>query len=349
MALFQSKQNKITLVDASGILYRAVFSQQAQRASTFAGQPLAGPAFVLYQSMLQLSRNFANVIYILDGYPVKKFKLYPLYKAQRDAQRKKDPQHEQRKEQRASLRQWIFLTVPTVVGFLPDQEADDCIGSLVKQLSTAGTEVTVVTGDKDLWQLRAQGVRVFYPGESGTFEEVTDAQVEEKFGVPSAKISQLKSIDGDTSDNIPRIYRAPTKMTRALVNGSDNYEDMWTKLDQFVDAKWKPKFEEFRAQADINIQLAGISSDLRVKFGYFNPEFAQLQNILAAFSINTFSANELYSQLANDRVAVLELLVNQGLLTQQDVLTYEDLTTRIAVTEEAPTLNTPTLNTQEPE
>jgi DNA polymerase-1 len=334
MALFQSKQNKITLVDASGILYRAVFSQQAQNASRFAGQPLAGPAFILFQTMLYMSRNFSNVIYVLDGYPQHKFKLYPLYKAQRDAQREKDPLHAMRKEQRQSLRQWIFLTVPTVVGFLPDQEADDCIGSLVSQLTAAGTDVQVVTGDKDLWQLRAKGVKVFYPGETG-FEEVSDAQVEEKFGVPSSKISQLKSIDGDTSDNIPRIFRGPKAQMKALVNGSDNYEEMWGKLGEFINDTWRPKFEAFREQADINYKLASIRSDLRVKFGYFNPDFAQLENIFQAFSINHFSARELYETLGNDRTAVLELLVQQGLLTQQDVLTYEDLTTRIAVTEDA--------------
>lgn len=336
MALFHSKQNKITLVDASGILYRAVFSQQAQRASQFAGQPLAGPTFILYQSMLQMSRNFSNVIYMLDGYPVEKFKVFPEYKAQRDAQRKKDPQHELRKEQRASLRQWIFLTLPTVVGYLPDQEADDCIGSLACQLRAKGVEVTVVSGDRDLWQLRAKGIKLFYPGESGTFEEVTDAMVEDKFGVPSHKISQLKAIDGDTSDNIPRVYRARVNMVQALVNGTDNFEDMWgEKLGQFVDAKWKPKFEEFRKQAEINYKLTSISEDLRVKFGYFNPDFAQLQGIFSAFSIGIFSAQELYEALANDRAAALELLVQHGLLTEADVLSYADLTTKITVREEA--------------
>jgi DNA polymerase-1 len=342
MALFTSNQNKVTLVDASGVLYRSVFSQQAQRTSTFSGQALAGPAFILFQSLLQISRNFSNVVYILDGYPISKMKLYPLYKAQRDAQRKKDPQHELRKEQRASLRQWIFLTVPTLVGFLPDQEADDCIGSLATQLIAKGTQVTLLSGDRDLWQLRSKGVRVFYPGESGGFEEVTDAQVEEKFGVPSSKISQLKSIDGDTSDNIPRVFRAPTKMTRALVNGTDNFEDMWgDKLDQFVDAKWKPKFEEFRKQAEINYQLANIDEGLRVKFGYFNPDITQLQGIFSAFSISHFSAQELYSSLENDRATALALLVQHGLLTQEDVLTYEDLTTKITVDTDSSTKESP--------
>ena len=342
MSLFYSKQNKITLVDASGILYRSVFSQQAQRASSFTGQPLAGPCFILYQSMLQLCRNFSNVIYVLDGYPVHKMKLYPEYKAQRDAQRKKDPQHEMRKEQRASLRQWIFLTVPSVVSFLPDQEADDCIGSLAQQLISAGVEVSIVSGDRDLWQLRSLGAKLFYPGDTGNFEEVTDAQVEEKFGVPSHKISQLKAIDGDTSDNIPRIFRARVEMVRALVNGTENFDDMWgDKLGQFVDTKWKSKFEEFRKQAEINYKLTSINTDLRVKFGYFNPDIAQLDGIFNAFSINHFSSQELFNSLAGDRAAALELLVTHGLLTEADVLTYEDLTTRIAVNSET------TLDTQE--
>src|SRR5213595_2207990 len=60
-------------------------------------------------------------------------------------------------------------------------EADDVIGTLTVKAAAAGFDVTIVTGDKDFFQLVRDGIRVFNPKEEGT--RYNAAGVTEKFGV----------------------------------------------------------------------------------------------------------------------------------------------------------------------
>jgi DNA polymerase-1 len=81
-------------------------------------------------------------------------------------------------------------------------EADDVIGTLTRQATAQGLPVLIVSGDKDLAQLVDDQVRLL-----DTMKNViTDAAgVEEKFGVPPARIVDWLALVGDASDNIPGV------------------------------------------------------------------------------------------------------------------------------------------------
>src|SRR5258708_3392750 len=83
-------------------------------------------------------------------------------------------------------------------------EADDLIATLARRGLEAGMEVVIVAGDKDLAQLVGDHVRM-----QDTMRDVTyDAElVRKKWGVPPARIPDLRALMGDDVDNIPGVPR----------------------------------------------------------------------------------------------------------------------------------------------
>lgn len=318
-------RRQITLCDVSGLLYRAAFSPQGKRMSEYTGIPWAGPTFIFYHSLLSISNLFSNLIFCIDGYPKARHDLFPAYKAQRQAQKEKDPDHEFRREVRKQLRNWVFETIPTVIAYSPWEEADDCIGSLAVQLSAQGIRVDIISSDKDLWQLHNDMVHIWRFGNEG-LEEVTEEMIQEEFGVPALKIPLYKAFFGDKSDNLPKIYRMPTKLATALINGTADLEDALARLPEFVTGDWLQKFQDFAEQARVNHIIATIRKELQVPFAYFAPTPESLQAIFDAYQIKDFCAQDLFRKFQPAQIATLQLLVECGLLNGQTVLSYEELT-----------------------
>ena len=93
-------------------------------------------------------------------------------------------------------------------------EADDVIGTLTRQASAAGFDVSIVTGDKDFFQLVGNGIRVFNPRDDGTWYDAEG--VKEKFGVAPEQVVDVLALMGDTIDNIKGVPGIGEKGAREL-------------------------------------------------------------------------------------------------------------------------------------
>ena len=87
-------------------------------------------------------------------------------------------------------------------------EADDVIGTLVKQATAKNFETVVSTGDKDLAQLIAPGVTLVNTMSNEKLDEQTVAA---KFGVGSAQVLDLLTLTGDAIDNIRGVAKVGPK------------------------------------------------------------------------------------------------------------------------------------------
>lgn len=94
---------------------------------------------------------------------------------------------------------------------LADWEADDGLASAA--WSAAPDPVVVVTSDRDAYQLISDRVAVVTP--DGT--RVTDAWVQQKYGVPASGYAHMAALRGETSDNLPGISGIGEKTASALV------------------------------------------------------------------------------------------------------------------------------------
>jgi len=87
-------------------------------------------------------------------------------------------------------------------------EADDVIGTLVRQAREAGDDVMVSTSDKDLAQLVKPGVKLVNTMSNETLDE---AGVLAKFGVRADQVLDLLTLTGDSVDNIPGVPKVGPK------------------------------------------------------------------------------------------------------------------------------------------
>jgi 5'-3' exonuclease len=103
-------------------------------------------------------------------------------------------------------------------------EADDVVGTLAR---TAGIPVDVVTGDRDLFQLvdDDRRIRVLYTARGvGNHDQVDDAWLQKRFGVPAAGYRDFATLKGDPSDGLPGVAGVGEKTAANLITKYGNLD-----------------------------------------------------------------------------------------------------------------------------
>ncbi|MCK6080478.1 5'-3' exonuclease [Microbacterium sp. EYE_5] len=98
-----------------------------------------------------------------------------------------------------------------------EHEADDVIGTLATRSTIP---VDVVTGDRDLFQLvdDARDVRVVYTGRGmSNLEVLTDAIVQQKYGISPRQYADFAVMRGDASDGLPGVAGVGEKTATTLL------------------------------------------------------------------------------------------------------------------------------------
>lgn len=111
---------------------------------------------------------------------------------------------------------------------LQGYEADDLIATSAKYFSDRGTPVVIVSGDKDLMQLVADGVKLL---DSGKDKWIGLDRVKEKFGVEPEKVVEVMGLMGDSTDNIPGVKGIGEKSAIALIQRYHSLENLFDHLD----------------------------------------------------------------------------------------------------------------------
>lgn len=102
---------------------------------------------------------------------------------------------------------WPMLVVEGV-------EADDVIGTLVKQAERENMRCIISTGDKDIAQLVNPGVSLV---NTMTGETLDEGGVLARFGVTPARMRDYLALVGDASDNIPGVAKVGPKTAVKLL------------------------------------------------------------------------------------------------------------------------------------
>ena len=156
------------------------------------------------------------------------------------------------------------LGVPAVdaVGF----EADDVIGTLARQLSSAGNEVVIVTGDRDAYQLVSDPlVRVLYNRRGVTDYALYDeAGILERTGVKPKDYPLLAALRGDPSDNLPGVPGVGEKTAARLVNDFGSLDAIYESLSTLT-PKLAASLAACEAQVRRNLQMTPIVCDVPVE------------------------------------------------------------------------------------
>ena len=103
---------------------------------------------------------------------------------------------------------------------LPDYEADDIIGTLSKQADDAGGwETYIISSDLDMLQIVDSNTHMWRILTGFTnIEQIDIAEIEQKYGIKKSQFLDLKSLKGDSSDNIPGVPGIGEKTAAKLLN-----------------------------------------------------------------------------------------------------------------------------------
>ncbi|CAN5251577.1 DNA polymerase I [soil metagenome] len=231
----------LALLDGYSLAYRAFFAlPEDLRTST--GQ-VTNAAFGFTSMVIKLLDEHApeGLAAVFDrGRPTHRTELLPSYKANRT----ESP--DTFKSQLPLIDEVLTaMAIPRVD--LEGQEADDLIASYAEVAKAEGWDVLVVTGDRDLFQLADQHVKVLYTRRGISDTVVMDAAaVEEKYGIPPLSYPMLAALRGDPSDNIPGVPGVGDKTAAGLLQQWGDLDGIYDNLDQLRGKKVPAMLAEHR-------------------------------------------------------------------------------------------------------
>ncbi len=141
-------------------------------------------------------------------------------------------------------------------------EADDILGIFSRKAAAEGVKSLLVTGDKDALQLVAENVTLLLmkKGISETLR-VTPEVLFELYGVTPEGMIEVKSLMGDSSDNIPGVPGVGEKTALKLIREYGTLDEVLNHIDEIPGAKLKERLRENGGQARLCLDLARIIVD----------------------------------------------------------------------------------------
>jgi len=246
------------LIDGNSITYRAFFALPPL--SNAAGQ-FTNAVFGFTQMLLKVLQDEkpTHVVVAFDaGKKTFRHGIYESYKGTRQ----KTPS--ELSEQFPLVRQVLDAFGIQVIE-LENYEADDIIGTLSRVADANGIETLVVSGDKDLLQLVSENVHTVLTKRGITEVDHYDSNaVYERYGLTPAQIVDLKSLMGDSSDNIPGVPGVGEKTAIKLLQSYPTLEELLEHIDDVPGAKLKEKLRENQHLARISKELATIHRDVPI-------------------------------------------------------------------------------------
>ena len=150
-------------------------------------------------------------------------------------------------------------------------EADDILGTLAKK---SIMPVEVLTGDNDYLQLIDENILISITKKGiSELESYTVQYLKEKMNLEPYQIIELKSLMGDSSDNIPGIKGVGEKTALKLLYEFENLDGVYANIDS-QKGKLKEKLETEKEMAYLSLKLATIEIDAKIEYDFGDMAFS---------------------------------------------------------------------------
>jgi DNA polymerase-1 len=260
-------QPALFLVDGYALIYRAFYALIARPLTTSRGENTsAAYGIVNFLRLLHQNHKPAFLGWVHDSGTSFRHETFPEYKATREKLSEDLQQDFDRGMERiCDLLDAYHIPILTVPGY----EADDVIGTLVRQAVEQSVNVVVVSGDKDFQQLVRPGVWLLNPGRGGSanIDEhwVSIENANERLGIPPALVTDYLALVGDTSDNIPGVRGIGDKTAAELVNAYGDVEKILAAAPQITKKRPREALLAQAAEARLSKQLVTIRDDVPIE------------------------------------------------------------------------------------
>ena len=147
-----------------------------------------------------------------------------------------------------------------------DYEADDIMGALSVDANKKGVETVLITSDLDMLQLIDDDTHVYALKKGfSQIEEFNLASFEEKYGLKQRQFLDLKSLQGDSSDNIPGVPGVGAKTATTLLQKYETLDGIYEHIDEITGGV-HDKLVAGKDSAYMSKEIARIWTDAPVKF-----------------------------------------------------------------------------------
>ncbi len=172
---------------------------------------------------------------------------------------------------------------------MPGYEADDIIGTIAKRAATEGSNVYIVTADKDMLQLVNDRVKVYDPMKDRMLDR---AYVIEKFGVGPERVTEYMALTGDTADNIPGVKGIGEKTAKELLVTFTSIEELLEQPERIPREKLRAMITGGRDMMLMSQKLATIDTNVPIdfnvaEFGLLEPDWLALLSFFKEFEFTS--------------------------------------------------------------
>ena len=197
--------------------------------------------------------------------------------------------------------------------------------SLAKFGEKKGLEVTILSGDRDTFQLASDNITIRIPrtkaGKTET-ENYNREKIIEEYGIEPKQLIEVKALQGDTSDNIPGVPGIGPKTALSLIQKYHSVKELYEKIEKGKDdlkGKQKENIIANKEMAELSRTLGQIDTkvpldqkleDLKVE-EWDRPKVLELfeelrfQRYIDKFSLRT-AENVNVKKEENQKIEIIE-------------------------------------------
>lgn len=260
--------SKLVLIDGNSIMNRAFYgimgSKMLMTEDGTYTNAIYGFLAILFKIMEDIKPEYIAVAFDLKA-PTARHKMYKGYKATRKGM------PEELAQQMPMIKD-ILRDMKIEIIEKEGYEADDVLGTLSKRAEKEGMEVTILSGDRDTFQLATDKITIRIPRTKMGKTEEDDFdrnKVIESYGLEPEKLIEVKGLMGDTSDNIPGVPGVGEKTALSMIKEYGSIENIYALLEKgeapTIKGKTREKMLENKELALLSKTLGTINVEVPIE------------------------------------------------------------------------------------
>ena len=250
----ENTKEKILLIDGHSIVNRAFYGvPPLTNSDGLHTNAIYGFLNIFFNAYSKIQPDYVIVAFDVREKTFRHL-MYDAYKGNRKGM--PDELHEQVPVLKEVL-QSMHIKTAELAGY----EADDVIGTYAKMAEKEGTEVVILSGDRDLLQLASDTTLVAIPKTKSGMTQIEyyyAKDVLDAYQVTPQEFIELKALMGDSSDNIPGIPGIGEKTATNLIVQYHSLENAYAHVDEIKPNKARENLKEFIEQGRMSLTLATI-------------------------------------------------------------------------------------------
>ncbi len=313
--------SKLVLIDGNSIMNRAFYGIMGSKMLTTKDgkytNAIYGFLAILFNIIDELKPEYMAVAFDVKG-KLKRKELFEGYKANRHGM------PEELAEQMPVIKD-VLRAMNIDILEKEGYEGDDILGTLAKFGEKKGLEVTILSGDRDTFQLASDNITIRIPrtkaGKTET-ENYNREKIIEEYGIEPKQLIEVKALQGDTSDNIPGVPGIGPKTALSLIQKYHSVKELYEKIEKGKDdlkGKQKENIIANKEMAELSRTLGQIDTkvpldqkleDLKVE-EWDRPKVLELfeelrfQRYIDKFSLRT-AENVIVKKEENQKIEIIE-------------------------------------------